>query len=141
MAWTCNSGYDWPGRSRRGSTVHQNRLPRYAAWYTVKLKTSCNVVGGHLGKFPDTPFTKHYWNIRKGIRQVGFCSSKLKSYICNVYLVGRHISESVFVSFVGNSQFQRQKDYDNLIRSCIGYAVCSSSWGTLHIRPSVECYQ
>ena len=50
-----------------------------------------------------------------------------KSYICFVIDDDIHISESVFVSFVGNSQFQRQKDYDNSIRSCIGYAVCSSS--------------
>ena len=42
---------------------------------------------------------------------------------------GIHISESVFVSFVGNSQFQRQRDYDNLFRSCIGNAVYLGSRG------------
>lgn len=52
---------------------------------------------------------------------------KKKQYICLVIVWWQHISESVFVSFVGNSQFQRQKDYDNSIRSCIGYAVCSYS--------------
>ena len=30
---------------------------------------------------------------------------------------------------MGNSQFQRQKDYDNAIRSCIDYAVCLVSRG------------
>ncbi len=40
---------------------------------------------------------------------------------------GVHISESVFASSSGNSQFQRQKDGDNYFRSCIGYAVCPGS--------------
>ena len=31
------------------------------------------------------------------------------------------------MSFVGNSQFQRQRDYDDSIRSCIGYVVHSGS--------------
>ena len=48
-------------------------------------------------------------------------------YICLSSQDGVHISESVFASSSGNSQFQRQKDGDNYFRSCIGYAVCPGS--------------
>ena len=62
-------------------------------------------------------------------------------YICSSSQDGKHICESVFVSFVGNSQFQRQRDYGKLFRSCICYVALSPFWGALHIMPSVECYQ
>lgn len=61
-------------------------------------------------------------------------------YICSSSQDGKHICESVFVSFVGNSQFQRQRDYDNHFRSCIDYAVSPVLGGPLHIKPSVERY-
>lgn len=61
-------------------------------------------------------------------------------YICSSSQDGKHICESVFVSFVGNSQFQRQRDYDNHFRSCIDYDVSPVLGGTLHIKPSMERY-
>lgn len=53
-----------------------------------------------------------------------------------------HISESVFASPLWEMwKFSTTRDDGDSFRSCIVYAVSSYSKVTLHMMPSVECYQ
>ena len=125
-----------------GGTNHQTRKQNRhsAATRLLNVKTIYGEVCGvpprpSLGSMP--PTNKYIYLFFLIITSYSFI-------VCTFVLLLRQqtYSESVFVSFVGNSQFQRQRDYDNSIRSCIGHVVSFLFRGaTLHIKPSVECYQ